>query len=108
MEIFTHVRLLSHAGFLLALKRDRHSLRIEHAEAFVDAWSHHDPQATGSMPVRDLVRLLRELPPPLGLDPNDYPQHFIRAADYMRYATSMHYFAGRLLAMATRQTRCVP
>ena len=77
-------------NFLLALKRDRRSLQIEHADAFVEAWSHFDRDATGRMPARYLVKLLRDLPPPLGLDPTDYPAGYIRATDFTRYAFNMH------------------
>ena len=63
---------------------------MEHADAFVLAWSHFDPNATGWMPARCLVPLLRELPPPLGLDPLDYPQGYVRASDLTRYAHRMH------------------
>ena len=77
-------------GFFMALQRDSHSLDLEHAEVFVDRWSHFDPEASGWMPARFLVNLLRQLPPPLGLDPQDYPRSYIRAQDYTLYAFQMH------------------
>ena len=77
-------------GFFTALQRDRDSLDLEHADVFVDRWSSFDPDATGWMHARFLIKLLRQLPPPLGLDPHDYPHNHIRAQDYTLYAFRMH------------------
>lgn len=76
-------------NFALALKRDQNSLQPESADVFADVWSEFDPNATGLIHVRHLVPLLRKLPPPLGLDPLDYPSGVIRTADITRYAFQM-------------------
>lgn len=55
----------------------------------MEAWSKFDPTASGRIPLRDLTALLRLLPPPLGLDPSDYPQGVIRSKHVLSYAYQM-------------------
>lgn len=46
---------------------------LQDAEAFLDAWSKFDPQGTGWILPKDLPELVFSLPPPLGLNPKNYP-----------------------------------
>ena len=76
-------------NFTLALKRDRNALQPESADVFIDVWGHFDPDATGRIHVKHLVPLLRRLPPPLGLDPQEYPAGHVTSTDVTRYAYQM-------------------
>jgi hypothetical protein len=72
--------------FMQALQRDANQLDTEHADLFVDKWGLFDPEATGWIPARKLMDLLRLLPPPLGLDPAHYDKGHIKSNDYVQYA----------------------
>jgi hypothetical protein len=71
--------------YVVALKRDKNSLRPDHAEAYVTQWGVLDPRATGHIQLRCLPELIRALPPPLGLDPRGYPYGIIRNTDINQY-----------------------
>jgi hypothetical protein len=87
--IFKMCIVLIIENFNLALKRDRHGLQPESADVFQDVWSQFDPEATGRMHVEYLIDFLRLLPPPLGLEPSEYPAGYVSAADVTRYAYMM-------------------
>ena len=77
-------------NYVVALRRDRNSLQPLHADAFVGAWSHFDPHATGRISVAHLAPLIKMLPPPLGLDPHAYKFGWIRVTDASRYAYQLN------------------
>ena len=87
--IFKMCIVLIIENFNLALKRDRHGLQPESADVFQDVWSQFDPEATGRMHVEYLIDFLRLLPPPLGLEPSEYPAGYVSTADVTRYAYMM-------------------
>ena len=71
--------------YVLALRRNVQVLQVEHKEHFLGAWSQLDTLATGRLPVGRLLELVHALPPPLGLDPGDYPYHIVPRACVMAY-----------------------
>mmetsp|Transcript_15432 Transcript_15432/g.38715 ORF Transcript_15432/g.38715 Transcript_15432/m.38715 type:complete len:831 (+) Transcript_15432:1-2493(+) len=75
--------------FQLTQKREEYRLRPEQTEAFVNAWAEFDPYATGRMSVRHLREFIGVLPPPLGLDPRDFPLGRIRSLDVTALISSL-------------------
>ena len=57
-------------NFFISVKREASLLRQEHADIFRRVWAEFDPEASGRIHVKHLAFLVRELPPPLGLDPS--------------------------------------
>jgi hypothetical protein len=76
-------------NYIQTLARDQSTLQLEHADAFLFAWSLYDPEATGKIEVSNLKPLIRVLPPPLGLDPKGYRNGYVGEADISRYAFQM-------------------
>jgi hypothetical protein len=71
--------------YLVALARDANVLQVEHKDAYIEAWGKADPKATGRMPVTCLVDAVHELPPPLGLDPKDFPMRAVSRSSVVVY-----------------------
>ena len=71
--------------YMLAQRRNAQVLHVEHKELFLEAWSNGDTLATGRMPVGGLLEMVHALPPPLGLDPIDYPYHVVPRASVLAY-----------------------
>ena len=87
-------------NYIQTLARDKNTLQLEHADAFLFAWSLYDPEATGKIEVSNLKDLIRALPPPLGLDPKGYRNGYVGEADISRYAFKMHLHSYRDPAFA--------
>ena len=62
---------------------------MEHADAFLEAWSIYDPEATGRLHVKHLADVIRLLPPPLGLDPANYRNRMILSSHIAKYVYQM-------------------
>lgn len=73
----------------IALSSDSAALQIEHADAFLAAWAEFDPEGEGTMLVSHLARLIRSLPPPLGLDPAHFRNRMILPSHIARYVYQM-------------------
>ena len=72
-------------NYLKTLKRDRSSVQPDDAEIFLDVWSRFDPDGRGFVPVQHLVDLVHALPPPLGLNPANYPRGLLKRIHVQRY-----------------------
>jgi hypothetical protein len=94
--VLNMVIALVNESYAAALKRDEQSLSAESTEAYVDAWSKYDPDATGRMHVRHLRSLIMDLKPPLGLDPRVHGTlGAITSADAARYIFQMNLHSHR-------------
>jgi len=71
--------------YTAATRRNPRVLQPEHKEHLLDAWSRLDMLATGRLPVGRLSEIVHALPPPLGLDPNDYPYRVVPRAYVIAY-----------------------
>jgi hypothetical protein len=72
-----------------AINREKHKINPEDAERFVEAWAKYDPYATGRVHVRHLRSLIRDRPPPLGLDPTSKAFNHIRDSDISAYISDL-------------------
>lgn len=64
-------------NFKLSVREEHRLVRNTHRDEFIDAWAMLDPDGTGQLPVHLLSSLIRELPPPLGVEapPSHGPPH---------------------------------
>ena len=72
-------------NYFLTQAREHSSLRSEHADAFRETCAQFDPNATGRLHVQHLGELIRQLPPPLGLDPQDFEFGRVRVSGVAQY-----------------------
>jgi len=75
--------------FAQSQDRENYKLKPEHTEAFVDAWAEFDPYAAGLMNIRFLRSFMRALPPPLGLDPEEFPLHKVRSTNVTAFINEL-------------------
>ena len=64
-----------------SVNREKHRVKPDDAEVFVEAWADYDPYASGRMHVRHLHAFIKGLPPPLGLDRRNYAGGYVRDSD---------------------------
>uniref|UniRef100_A0A7S3F8C9 Calcium-channel protein CCH1 n=1 Tax=Haptolina ericina TaxID=156174 RepID=A0A7S3F8C9_9EUKA len=76
-------------NFKSSLRNDSYFVKPAHTDSFVEAWAEFDPLGSARLPVDMLPALLRKLPPPLGLEPNEYKGR-IRHVDLTRYIIKLH------------------
>lgn len=96
-----HLTLAPHP---LPLPRPPHSARpdlrqAEDKDAFLEAWGKLDPLATGRLPVHQLVEMVHSMPPPLGMDPADFPFRQVSRSSVLAYL---------LQARLIPRPRCLP
>jgi len=76
-------------NFVISLKQDESRIQYRHTSAFVKAWAARDPYGSGRINLAHLFGVLQQLPPPLGLDPKDFPNGKIRNSDYSRFILTL-------------------
>ena len=72
-----------------SVNREKHKVNAEDAEHFVEAWAKYDPYATGRMHVRYLHKFIRDLPPPLGLDPKRHAFGHVKDSDVSAHISQL-------------------
>ena len=73
--------------------------QAEDKDAFLEAWGKLDPLATGRLPVHQLVEMVHSMPPPLGMDPADFPFRQVSRSSVLAYL---------LQARLIPRPRCLP
>lgn len=91
-------------NFVFSLKQDGSRIQYRHTEAFVKAWGVHDPYGTGRLALWRVFEVIRALPPPLGLDPANFPNHKIRDCDLSHFILTLDLRAYRAKAADAEPT----